>query len=184
MSALQWGMALAAACTIAGCQSGCRDQRLPDAPPKSTPSQADLVAFHKQRAQALDSLISVTTAHWDNVVTTGTGIRFALLDRTAGRPAVDSLPEGTVLELYHDFRLLDGRVITTWQQDGPMAFECGTTDLPTGFHELICSAHLGDSVHALIPPSQAWGMSGRLPEIPQEAVIAVTLRIDRYTRPT
>ena len=40
-----------------------------------------------------------------------------------------------------------------------MAFEPGSTDLPSGFHELIGNAYIGDSVRALIPPVRAWGMS-------------------------
>ena len=96
---------------------------------------------------------------------------------------MSELAEGTVLELHHRLSLLDGTDITTWQQDGPMAFEPGSTDLPSGFHELIGNAHIGDSVRALIPPVRAWGMSGLPPDIPQEAVISVHLRIGLYQRP-
>ena len=109
-------------------------------------TQADLIAFHKQRAAQLDSLISAVASQWPDVTQTGTGIRLEWLDRTPQATKVSDLPKGTVLELHHAFALLDDRVITSWQQDGPLAFELGATDLPTGFHEIIGSAALGDSV--------------------------------------
>jgi len=167
---------------LQGCWTGCAERRIPDAPPKTAPDQADLMEFHRLRALALDSLIVAHTADWDSVGSTGTGIRYEILERKSAAP-VSSLPKGTVLELHHRFALLDGKTITTWQEDGPMAFELEGTDLPAGFHQLIGQSMLGDSLRALIPPSQAWGMSGRPPEIPQEAVIAVAIRIDLYTRP-
>ena len=173
-----------AALLMTGC--GCGEQRLPDPPPKTAPSKADLMEFQRERALALDSLMTARSESWSNVVRTGTGIRYEVLDRTAGPAAniaVDALAQGTVLELHHRFGLLDGRSITSWQQHGPLAFEPGATDLPAGFHELVGLLQIGDSVRALIPPSQAWGMSGRPPEIPQEAVIHVEMRVDLYFRP-
>lgn len=173
-----------AALLMTGC--GCGEQRLPDPPPKTAPSKADLMEFQRQRALALDSLMTARSESWSNVVRTGTGIRYEVLDRAAGPAAniaVDALAQGTVLELHHSFDLLDGRTITSWQQHGPLAFEPGATDLPAGFHELVGLLQVGDSVQALIPPSRAWGMSGRPPEIPQEAVIHVEMRVDLYTRP-
>ena len=173
-----------AALLMTGC--GCGEQRLPDPPPKTAPSKADLMEFQRQRALALDSLLTARSEGWSDVVRTGTGIRYEVLDRNGGPAAniaVDALAQGTVLELHHRFGLLDGRSITSWQQHGPLAFEPGATDLPAGFHELVGLLQIGDSVRALIPPSQAWGMSGRPPEIPQEAVIHVEMRVDLYSRP-
>lgn len=172
------GVMAASGCT--GCQ---RDRRLPDAPKPNGPSPADLVEFQRQRAWALDSLIDSQTAAWARPERTGTGIRYETLDRQPGTPAVADLTEGTVLELHHSIALLDGRVLSDWTSDGPLAFEPGSTDLPSGFHELIALAHLGDSLRALIPPIRAWGMAGLPPEIPQEAVIAVSMRIDLYRIP-
>ena len=170
---------------LTGCWTGCGERRLPDPPPKTAPSQEDLIAFHKERARQLDSLMTATTAEWAGleVSTTGTGLRVARIDSMPGRMEVAGLPDGTLLELHHRFALLDGQVITHWRTDGPIAFEPGATDLPAGFHELIGSAALGDSLRALIPPSRAWGMSGLPPDIPQEAIIDVTLRVDLYRRP-
>ena len=177
------GAVLSAAILLAGC-AGCQpDQHLPDWTTKGTPSKQDLLEFHRLRALALDSLIDRETEEWGSVVRSGTGIRSERLDSIPGSPAVSELAEGTVLELHHRLSLLDGTDITTWQQDGPMAFEPGSTDLPSGFHELIGNAHIGDSVRALIPPVRAWGMSGLPPDIPQEAVISVHLRIGLYQRP-
>ena len=177
------GIALSAAILFAGCIGCSHDQPLPDRTTKDTPSKQDLLEFHRLRALALDSLIDRETAEWGSVVRSGTGIRSERLDSIPGSPAVSELAEGTVLELHHRLSLLDGTDITTWQQDGPMAFEPGSTDLPSGFHELIGNAHIGDSVRALIPPVRAWGMSGLPPDIPQEAVISVHLRIGLYQRP-
>jgi len=168
---------------LAGCTGCHRDHPLPDASGKTQPSKQDLIEFHRQRAMALDSLIDARTASWGDVIRTGTGIRKEQLDSLAGAPAVRDLSEGTVLELHHRFQLLDGTIITDWQTDGPLAFEPGSTDLPSGFHELIGEAHIGDSLRALIPPVRAWGMSGLPPDIPQEAVIAVSLRVSLYQRP-
>ena len=168
---------------LTGCTGCHRDRPLPDASGKTEPSKQDLLEFHRQRALALDSLIDARTANWGNVIRMGTGIRKERLDSIPGAPAVQDLTEGTVLELHHRFQLLDGTVITDWQTDGPLAFAPGSTDLPSGFHELIGEAHIGDSLRALIPPVRAWGMSGLPPEIPQEAVIAVSLRVGLYQPP-
>lgn len=182
---LRFGLTLHAALVLlAGCHSGCGDRPLPDPPPKTVPTEADLVAFHRQRAQQIDSLITSLAADWEGCITTGTGLRIQRLDSVPGSPRIDALAPGTVLELHHRFSLLDGRSLTDWRTDGPMAFEWERTDLPSGFHELIGRAAIGDSVRALIPPSRAWGMSGLPPEIPQEAVILVTMRIRPYTRPS
>lgn len=168
----------------AGC-SGChQDAPIGPSPHAGTPTKQDLLEFQRLRALALDSLVTTLTADWPGKQTTGTGIRWETLERTEQAPAVSSLADGTVLELHHSIALLDGRVISHWTQDGPMAFEPGKTDLPSGFHELIGLAHLGDSIRAVLPPIRAWGMSGLPPDIPQEAVIAFTCRVDLYTRPS
>ena len=99
----------------------------------------------------------------------------------SGFPAVSELAEGTVLELHHRFQLLDGTVITDWQTDGPLAFEPGSTDLPSGFHELIGDAHIGDSLQALLPPVRAWGMSRR--KTFRKRSSPVSLRVGLYQRP-
>ena len=177
------GAVLSAAILLTGCFGCGHDQPLPNRSTKDTPSKQDLLEFHRLRALALDSLIDQETAKWGSVLRSGTGIRSERLDSIPGSPAVSALAEGTVLELHHRLSLLDGTDITTWEEDGPMAFEPGSTDLPSGFHELIGDAHIGDSLRALIPPVRAWGMSGLPPDIPQEAVISVHLRIGLYQRP-
>ena len=163
---------------------GCTDsasKRSPiEAEQKTRPSKKDLIEFHRQRAQEMDSLIDAKTAQWQSVTRSGTGIRSERLDSMPGAPSVAELETGTVLELHHKFSLLDGRIITQWKEDGPLAFEPGSTDLPSGFHELIGQAHIGDSLRALIPPIRAWGMSGLPPDIPQEAIILVEMRLDLY----
>ena len=169
--------------SLTGCWSNPYDQPQHEDRSKTVPTQADLIAFHKQRAAEIDSLISSKASTWPGREETGTGIRLEWLDRNTEAAKVSDLPKGTVLELHHRFALLDDRVITTWPNDGPIAFELNATDLPSGFHEVIGAAHLGDSVRALIPPSRAWGMTGLPPEIPQEAIIYVEMGIDLYRLP-
>ena len=120
-----------------GCTDSASNRPLPNGVQKTRPSQEDLIEFHRQRAREMDSLIDANTAHWESVVRSGTGIRHQHLDSMPDAPRVADLKEGTVLELHHKFSLLDGRVITQWEEDGPLAFEPGSTDLPSGFHELI-----------------------------------------------
>lgn len=168
---------------LTGCWSNGNEQRLSDSPHKTAPTQTDLIAFHKQRAEQLDSLMASVTQSWPGLERTGTGIHMEWLERDTTAVPVEALPKGTVLELHHKFTLLDDQVLTTWQDDGPLAFELGATDLPTGFHELVGQAFLGDSLRALIPPSRAWGMTGLPPDIPQEAIISVEMNIDLYRQP-
>ena len=172
------GVLMLPSCT--GCH---QDEWLPDQPVQTGPKPQDFVEFQRQRALAIDSLINAQTATWDKVTRTGTGIRYQRLDSIPGAQSVESLQEGSVLEIHHRFELLDGRIITDWNADGPLAFEPGSTDLPSGFHELFGLAHLGDSLRAILPPIRAWGMSGLPPDIPQEAVIAIHCRVDLYRRP-
>ncbi len=171
-------------CTLlfVSCTDSASDRSIPNGPKKTRPSQEDLIEFHRQRALEMDSLIDANTAQWEFVVRSGTGIRLERLDSIPDAPRVSELEEGTVLELHHKFSLLDGRVITRWEEDGPLAFEPGSTELPSGFHELIGQARIGDSLRALIPPIRAWGMSGLPPDIPQEAIILVEMRLDLYRR--
>ncbi|MDC0599836.1 FKBP-type peptidyl-prolyl cis-trans isomerase [Flavobacteriales bacterium] len=165
-----------------GCQ---RDRPVGHTEPhKTAPSASDLLAFQQLQAQRMDSLIEVSTSSWHHLQTTGTGIRWQKLDSTGSGIAIAALQEGTLLELHHRISLLDGHVITDWADDGPMAFEPGSTDLPSGFHELIQLSQLGDSLRAMIPPIRAWGMSGLPPDIPQEAIIVVEMRADLYQRPS
>lgn len=167
-----------------GCTGCHRDAPIGTSPTPRSPSKQDLLEFQRMRALSIDSLIADHTAHWTEGQITGTGIRWEILSRAPQSPAVSSLAEGTVLELHHRIALLDGQVISDWTSDGAMAFESGKTDLPSGFHELIGLAHLGDSIRAILPPIRAWGMSGLPPDIPQEAVIDFTFRVDLYTRPS
>ena len=176
------GVLALSAVLLIGCSDSASNKSLFDAEQKTRPSEKDLIEFHRQRAQEMDSLIDANTAQWESVVRSGTGIRLERLDSIPDAPRVSELEEGTVLELHHKFSLLDGRIITHWEEDGPLAFEPGSTDLPSGFHELIGQAHIGDSLRALIPPIRAWGMSGLPPDIPQEAIILVEMRLDLYRR--
>ena len=171
--------------TLSQCTGWNRDRQIePPTAVKDVPSSEDLLAFQQQAAMRLDSLIATRTQHWESRNTTGTGIRWEKLDSNLTNIPVHQLQDGTVLELYHRLSLLDGQVITDWPTDGPMAFEPGSTDVPSGFHELIDLCLIGDSVHALIPPIRAWGMSGLPPDIPQEAIIEVHMRVGLYKRPT
>lgn len=165
---------------LIGCWSNPYDQPHQEDRSKTAPTQADLIAFHRQRAAEIDSLMASKASSWEGREETGTGIRLEWLNRNTQATRVSDLPKGTVLELHHRFTLLDDRVITAWPNGGPIAFELNATDLPSGFHEVIGAAHLGDSVRALIPPSRAWGMTGLPPEIPQEAIIYVEMGIDLY----
>ena len=169
--------------TASGCASCYEDEWIPEQTKPQGPTSQGLVEFQRQRALALDSLIQDVTSDWKKSIHTGTGIRYERLDSVPGAPAVASLSEGSVLEIHHRFRLLDGRVITDWTQDGPLAFQLGGTDLPSGFHELFGLTHVGDSLRAILPPIRAWGMSGLPPDIPQEAIIEVHARIGLYRRP-
>ena len=179
-----WMSALVAFCVSLSSCTGCnRDAWIPETEADKGPSKIDLLEFQRQRAMALDSLMSAVSSDWETPIQTGTGLRLEVLDSVPGSNAVRDLPDGSVLEIHHRFSLLDGRVLTEWESDGPLAFELGNTDLPSGFHELFGQASLGDSLRALVPPILAWGMSGLPPDIPQEAVIAVECRIDLYRRP-
>lgn len=166
-----------------GCTGCHQDAWIPEQPGPQGPTTQDLLEFQRLRVLALDSLIHAVTADWTKAIHTGTGVRYERLDSVPGAPAVAALPEGSVLEIHHRFSLLDGRVIADWTSDGPLAFEPGNTDLPSGFHELFGQAHLGDSLRAILPPIRAWGMSGLPPDIPQEAIIAVQCRVELYRRP-
>ena len=177
-----YGVLALCALSFLGCTDIASNRPLPNGAQKTRPSQEDLIEFHRERAREMDSLIDAKTAQWKAVIRSGTGIRHERLDSMPDAPRVADLKEGTVLELHHKFSLLDGRVITQWEEDGPLAFEPGSTDLPSGFHELIGQAHIGDSLRALIPPIRAWGMSGLPPDIPQEAVILAEMRLDLYRR--
>lgn len=179
-----WMSGLVAFCVLLSSCTGChRDAWIPEAEADRGPSQIDLLEFQRQRALALDSLMAAVSSDWETPIQTGTGLRMEVLDSLPGSTAVRDLPEGSVLEIHHRFSLLDGRTLTDWKTDGPLAFELGRTDLPSGFHELFGLASLRDSLRALVPPILAWGMSGLPPDIPQEAVIAVECRIDLYRRP-
>ena len=179
-----WMSGLMAFCVLlSSCTGSHRDAWIPEAEADRGPSKIDLLEFQRQRAMALDSLMSAVSSDWETPIQTGTGLRLEVLDSLPGSAAVRDLPEGSVLEIHHRFSLLDGRTLTDWKTDGPLAFELGSTDLPSGFHELFGRASLGDSLRALVPPILAWGMSGLPPDIPQEAIIAVECRIDLYRRP-
>ena len=181
---LVWISAIVATSVLLSNCTGChRDAWIPEAGPDKGPSKIDLVEFQRQRALALDSLMATVTSDWEGPIQTGTGLWLQVLDSVPGSPAVRALPEGSVLEIHHRFSLLDGRVLTDWEADGPLAFELGSTDIPSGFHELFGQACLGDSLQAVLPPILAWGMSGMPPHIPQEAVIAVECRVHLYRRP-
>jgi FKBP-type peptidyl-prolyl cis-trans isomerase len=76
-----------------------------------------------------------------------------------------------------DVSLTDGSVRMSATATKPLMMAIGLTDLPASFHDLAAMTIPGDSVEAWIPAAEAWGLSGKPPVIPQDAVIHLRFKV-------
>lgn len=126
----------------------------------------DLLAFNVQKAEQqaalLDSLAPDSLGYTDDG-----GLRI----KWGRGPQISMHPEGTVVTWTGEIRLANGETRLAFTPENPLRIAIGFSDWPEGFHMIASKCSKGDSIDCWLPAARAWGLTGRPPAIPQDAVI-------------
>jgi hypothetical protein len=139
-------------------------------------SAEDLIAFNQAKFRAQAALIADSTSTWGEDSRTLRTIRWRWIDK-GGEERPARHVDGTVVSWAADVSLTDGSVRMSATATKPLMMAIGLTDLPASFHDLAAMTIPGDSVEAWIPAAEAWGLSGKPPVIPQDAVIHLRFKV-------
>jgi len=159
-----------------------RSRSVPQADlPEKAISQEALIAFQQEQvarqAAYIDSL--VTQWDWTGVERTATGIVWRRVED--GGTGTTEVAEGTWIVWDVEGRLTDSTVFMRFDGERPLRFRRLRDDVPRGFHAIAGFASPGDSLEAIIPSHEAWGLTGWANKVPQDAIVVLRLRARSMT---
>lgn len=120
--------------------------------------------------EQIDNFIS---ANGWNVVTTGTGLRFQILEKGNGLKA----KPGKLVRFEYDMKLITGETIYSSSITGPKEFRIGSGGVESGLEEGILLLKVGDSARFIIPSYLAHGLSGDQDKIPSKATLIYSIKL-------
>lgn len=149
--------------------------------PRKSVSQEELMAFQKQQLEAqshwMDSV--ATRWGWQDFNRSETGLLWRRVEGTGTDSIVCGEGEWVVWDV--EARLSDSTVFMQFQGERPLRFRRLRDDVPRGFHALAGWAQPGDSIEALIPSHEGWGLTGWPGKVPQDAVVFIRFRARSMT---
>lgn len=154
---------------------GCSCSESPEAEVRKV-SAEDLISFNRTKLNAQDALIADLTSSWPEHSQSLRSIRWRWIEKS-GEERPQRHVDGTVVAWAAEISLTDGSVRMASTNSDPLMMAIGLTDLPASFHDLAALTIPGDSVEAWIPAAEAWGLSGKPPVIPQDAVIHLRFKV-------
>lgn len=161
---------------FSGCQSASDNGTSQDRPQLS-PEEEREVLIQRNRArlqverEEIEAWADSSGIDW---LRTGTGLRLALFDSPGG----DAIEREEVIRLSYTISLLDGRVVRSSAESGPMIFRVDKdNDAVIGLHEAALLLHKGDSAAVLIPSHLGWGIAGDQMGIPPMSPVLYHIRI-------
>ena len=155
------------------CWWGCSEHETPEV---RKVSAEDLIAFNQAKLSAQNTLITDLTSSWPEDSQSLRAIRWRFLESGEEERPIRHV-DGTVVAWILEISLTDGSVRMESTADAPLTMAIGLTDLPASFHDLAAITVPGDSVEAWIPAAEAWGLSGKPPIIPQDALIHLRFKV-------
>ena len=149
--------------------------------PRKPVTQEELMAFQKQQVEAqslwIDSVVN--RWGWQDFYRSETGLVWRRLDGMGTDSIVCMEGEWVVWDV--EARLSDSTVFLDLEGDKPLRFRRLRDDVPRGFHALAGWAQPGDSIEALLPSHEAWGLTGWPGKVPQDAVVFLRFRARSMT---
>lgn len=100
--------------------------------------------------------------HHIEALSTGTGLRFAVIKKGQGNQA----KLGQLATINYKLSLLDGTLCYDSKESGPETFLIGQDHVESGLHEGIQLMHVGDKCLMIMPPYLAHGLLGDDKKIP------------------
>jgi len=108
-----------------------------------------------------------------NVITTGTGLRYQILEKGSGSKA----KFGKLVRFEYEIKLISGETIYSSLISGPKEFTIGSGGVESGLEEGILQLKVGDSARFIIPSYLAHGLSGDQDKIPSKATLLYSLKL-------
>lgn len=149
--------------------------------PEKAISQEALIAFQQEQvarqAAYIDSLVNQWG--WTGAERSATGIVWRRV--AGGGDGNTEVAEGTWIVWDVEGRLTDSTVFMRFEGDRPLRFRRLRDDVPRGFHAIAGWASPGDSMEAILPSHEAWGLTGWANKVPQDAIVVLRLRARSMT---
>jgi FKBP-type peptidyl-prolyl cis-trans isomerase FkpA len=123
-----------------------------------------------------DDIDAYVLRHKLDMKTTGTGIRYMYLKKSA---AGDSARTGRRAMVGYKVFLLDGTLCYSSDKDGNKEFLIGEDHVESGIHEMIVHMKTGDEVRFILPAALAHGLLGDGDKIPPRAPVLYEMELKR-----
>lgn len=111
--------------------------------------------------------------HQLNVVSTGTGLRYQIINKGDG----EMIRPGQTVTLEYVLYNVMGDVVYSSDQDGMMKFVVGCGDVVSGLDEAMPHLHQGDVAKIIIPSHLGYGLLGDQKSVPARATLIYTVRV-------
>lgn len=109
---------------------------------------------------------------WE-MTTTGTGLRYMIYEKGTGPRAA----AGMRAEVAYVVSLLDGTVVYTSEESGPVEFLIGQDNVESGIHEGVTHMHVGDKARFILPSHLAHGLTGDQNKIPPRSSVVYDITL-------
>ena len=154
----------------------CGNKKMADEPNQLTQKQVTekLVEANIAAITAENDQIKklVDSSGW-NVVETGTGLRYEIIEKGNGPKAVS----GEIAVIEYEVELITGEALYSSKKSGPKEFIIGRGGVESGLEEGILFLRVGDKARLIIPSYLAHGLSGDQDKIPPKATLIYTIKL-------
>lgn len=111
--------------------------------------------------------------HRLNMVATGTGLRYQILQEGAG----DTIQPGQTVTMEYVLIDLRGDIIYSSENDGIKSFVVGQGGVESGLDEAVRHLRKGDVAKVIFPSHLGFGLLGDQKDIPERATLIYTVKI-------
>ena len=137
-----------------------------------------LIEANKKAVETEDQQIEdlLSRYNWD-METTGTGLRYVIDDPGEGPKVKD----GDKVTINYETRLITGDVVYSSDEDGPLTFVVGKSDVIAGVQEGVRMLGEGGKARLVIPSHLGYGLIGDQDKIRQKATLIYEIEVIDYT---
>lgn len=156
--------------------SSCQDHSVEEPGESTNPGniKEPLIEANKAAVQTEEQQIEdlLRRYHWD-MNETHTGLRYMIDDDGYGR----LIREGDRVKLDYAVKLINGDVVYTSQESGPMEFTVGKEDVISGLHEGVQLLRKGAKARFVIPSHLGYGLIGDNDRIGKKATLIYKVHV-------
>lgn len=120
-----------------------------------------------------DEIDNYVRRHQLEMVSTGTGLRYQLVEKGKGKP----VEPGKTVTLDYVLYNLTGDVVYDSETEGPMRFVVSKSEVPSGLDEAVRLLHEGDCAWAIVPSHLGYGILGDQKSVPSRATLIYFLKV-------